>query len=59
MTEINQNIYATDLNDDDTNCRLTDQGFTIRCIETWHRGGHSDGIIIWDAPRISAADVPY
>ena len=59
MTEIDQNIYATDLDDDDTNCRLTGQGFTIRRIETWHRSGHSDAIIIWDAPRISAADLPY
>ena len=42
MTKIDQNIYATDLDDQVTNSHLTDQGYTIRHIETWHRNGHSD-----------------
>jgi len=59
MTKIDQNIYATDLDDQVTNGHLTDQGYTIRHIETWHRNGHSETIIVWDGPTISAADVPF
>ena len=59
MTKIGQNIYATDLDDYDTNSHLSEQGYTIRYIETWHRDRHSDGIIVWDGPGISDADVPY
>ena len=59
MTKIDQNIFATDLDDQVTNSHLTDQGYTIRHIETWHRNGHSDSIIVWDGPTISAGDIPY
>ena len=59
MTKIDQNIYATDLDDQVTNSHLTDHGYTIRYIETWHRNGHSESVIVWDGPTISAADVPY
>ncbi len=59
MTKIGQNIYATDLDDDGTNSDLSEQGYTIRSIETWHRNGHSDGTIIWDGPPISEADLPF
>jgi hypothetical protein len=59
MTKIDQNSYATDLDDQVTNSHLTDQGYTIRHIETWHRNGHSESIIVWDGPTISAGDVPY
>ena len=44
MTKIDQNSYATDLDDQVTNSHLTDQGYTIRHIETWHRNGHSESI---------------
>lgn len=59
MTKIGENIYATDLDDYDTNSGLLEQGYTIRYIGTWHRSGYSDGIIVWDGPTISAGDVPY
>ena len=59
MTKIGQNIYATDLDDDGTNSDLSEQGYSIRYIENWHRNGHSDGIIIWDGPPISEADLPF
>jgi hypothetical protein len=59
MTKIDQNIYATDIDDYDTNSHLSEHGYTIRYIEVWHRGEHSDGIIVWDGPRISEADLPY
>jgi hypothetical protein len=59
MTKIEPNIYATDLDDQVTNRHLTDHGYTIRHIETWPRNEHSESIIVWDGPAISAADVPY
>ena len=46
MTKIDQNSYATDLDDQVTNSHLTEQGYTIRHIETWHRNGHSESIIV-------------
>ena len=40
------------------NAVLTEQGYTIRHIETWHREtDHS--CIVWDAPDITEADLPY
>jgi hypothetical protein len=59
MTQIDQNTCATDLDDQVTNGYLTEQGYTIRHIETWHRSGHSDTVILWDTPAISEADLPF
>jgi len=58
MTQIDQNTCATDLDDQANNGHLTERGYTIRQIETWHRDGHSDTVIIWDNPTISEADLP-
>ena len=59
MTQIDQNTCATDLDDQATNGHLTEQGYTIRHIETWHRSGHSDTVILWDTPALSEADLPF
>jgi hypothetical protein len=59
MTQIDHNTCATDLDDQVTNGRLTEQGYTIRHIETWHRNGQSDSVIFWDTPSISEADMPF
>ena len=59
MTRIDPNTCATDLNDAITNQQLTEQGYTIRAIETWHQDGQSDSIILWDSPVLSGADLPY
>ena len=57
MTQIDQNTCATDLDDQAANGSLTEQGYTIRHIETWHDLGHS--CIVWDAPPITDADCPF
>ncbi len=59
MTKIDDNTWTTDLNDEIANSHLTDQGFSIRHIETWERDGYSDNIIVWDSPTISETDLPY
>jgi hypothetical protein len=50
---------VTDLDNDDENHRLTDQGFTIRHIETWHLDMGSESFVVWDGPEITEADLPY
>ena len=58
MTHLLNGTVATDLDNDSDNRNLLDQGYTIRHIETYHRDiGMS--CIIWDAPEITAADIPY
>ena len=59
ITQIDKNTCATDLDDQVTNGHLTEQGYTIRHIETWHRSGHSDTGILWDTPALSEADLPF
>jgi hypothetical protein len=59
MTKLGQNTYATDLDDQTTNSHLSEQGYIIRHIETWHRDGHADSIIVWDGPAVSDADLPF
>jgi hypothetical protein len=55
ITQIDHDTCATDLDDQVT----TEQGYTIRHIETWHRYGHSDTVILWDTPSISEADLSF
>ncbi len=57
MTHLSNGTVATDLDAHDDNAALTAQGYTIRHIETWH--DHDTSCIVWDAPRISEADLPY
>jgi len=54
MTILSAATCATDLDDDSLNHALLADGWTIRHIETWHRNGHHDSIIVWDAP-----DLPF
>jgi hypothetical protein len=58
MTHLDNGTVVTDLDAHSDNAVLTDQGYTIRHIETWHRDfDHS--CIVWDAPDITEADLPY
>ncbi len=59
MTETSDGTYVTDLDDNEANATLTSRGYTIRHIETWHRVGVSDSVIVWDLPEITEADLPY
>jgi hypothetical protein len=58
MTHLGNGTIATDLDAHDNNATLSAEGHTIRHIETWHRDiDHS--CIIWDAPELTEADLPY
>ncbi|MEO8716415.1 MAG: hypothetical protein ABI369_15530 [Acetobacteraceae bacterium] len=57
MTHLSNGTVATDLDAHDDNATLTARGYTIRHVETWH--DHDTTCIVWDAPRISDADLPY
>jgi hypothetical protein len=58
MTKLDNGTIATDLDSDIDNAALLDQGYTIRHIESWHRDiEHS--CIIWDAPELNDADLPF
>ena len=59
MTRISDGTCVTDLDNHDHNQRLTAQGYTIRHIETWHRDRPSERSIVWDAPEITEADLPF
>jgi hypothetical protein len=59
MTRMSDGSYVTDLDNGDDNQRLTVQGYTIRHIETWRRDEEPESFIVWDAPEISEADLPY
>ena len=59
MTRIDCTTCATDLEDTTTNGEMFEHGYSIRHIETWHRDGHSDSIIVWDSPAIAEADLPF
>ena len=49
---------VTDLDAHADQLSLLAEGYTIRHIETWHRDiDHS--CIVWDAPEITEADLPY
>lgn len=58
MTHRGNGTVATDLDTDEDNIALVEQGYTIRHIETWHRDTETT-CIVWDAPPISEADLPF
>ncbi len=58
MTHLSSGTVVTDLDDHSDNTALTAQGYTIRRIETWHRD-IDQTCIVWDAPQITEADLPY
>lgn len=58
MTYFDNGTVATDLDAHDDNAALTAEGYTIRHIETWHRD-IDHACIIWDAPDLTDADIPY
>ena len=58
MTHLSNGTIATDIDAHDDNAHLTAQGYTIRHIETWHRNTEMS-CIVWDAPGIAEADLPY
>jgi len=57
MTHLSNGTVVTDLDAHDDNAALTAQGYTIGHIETWHDQGQT--CIVWDAPQITEADLPY
>jgi hypothetical protein len=58
MTHLDNGSVVTDLDAHRDNATLTEQAYTIRHIETWHRDtDHS--CIVWDAPEITEADLPF
>lgn len=60
MTNLANGTVATDLHDASYNRLLLGQGYTIRHIETYHdREIGPISCIVWDAPDLSAADLPY
>ena len=57
MTHLSDGAIVTDLDNASDNHALTSQGCTIRHIETYHDLDRT--CIVWDAPPITEADVPY
>jgi hypothetical protein len=58
MTHLSNGTVATDIDAHDDNAALTAQGYTIRHIETYHRDVDLS-CIVWDAPEITEADLPF
>jgi hypothetical protein len=58
MTHLDNGTIATDIDAHDDNATLAAEGYTIRHIETWHRDIDLS-CIIWDAPDLTEADLPY
>jgi|GEM_PF-2374460 hypothetical protein len=59
MTELSNGTVVTDLDAHTDNDMLTSRGYTIRHVETWHLEGNDESYIVWDAPQISEAELPY
>ena len=57
MTHLSNGTVATDIDATEYNAALTAQGYTVRHIETWH--DHDSTIVVWDAPDITDADLPF
>jgi hypothetical protein len=57
MTHLAGGAIVTDIDSEDDNARLTHAGYTIRHIETWH--DHDTTCILWDAPAVTEADLPF
>jgi len=58
MTHLSNGTVATDIDTHDDNAALTAQGYTVRHVETYHRDTDMS-CIIWDAPAITVADLPF
>jgi hypothetical protein len=57
MTHLGNGTVATDIDATDYNTTLVAQGYTVRHIETWH--DQDATYIIWDAPEVTEADLPF
>jgi hypothetical protein len=57
MTQLRKGTTVTDIDAAHHNTALTAQGYTICAIESWH--DHDTTCILWDAPRITEAELPY
>ena len=57
MTHLSNGTVATDIGATDYHAALTAQGYTVRHVETWH--DHGTTCIVWDAPEITEADLPF
>jgi hypothetical protein len=58
MTELSNGIIVTDLHAHDDNLALSQRGYSIRHIETWHEQDNQT-FIHWDAPELTEADLPF
>jgi hypothetical protein len=58
MTHLSNSTVATAIDAHDDNAALSAQGCTIRHIETCHRDTDMS-CIVWDAPTITEADLPF
>jgi hypothetical protein len=58
MTHLDPGAIVTDLDTHEDNAALTAQGYTIRHVETWH-GDFDHSCVVWDAPEITEADIPF
>jgi hypothetical protein len=57
MTQLSNGTVATDIGSHEYNAALAAQGYTIRHVETWL--DHDTTCIIWDAPALTDADMPF
>ena len=57
MTHLSNGTIVTDQDAHDDNTILTERGYTIRRIETWH--DHEQTCIVWDTPEITEEDLPF
>ncbi len=58
MTRLDDGTLVTDRDADQINAQLFDTGYTIRHIETWHSQDDAS-FVVWDAPVLTEADLPY
>ena len=58
MTHLSNGTIVTDIDAHDDNLALSQRGYTIRHIETWHERDNQS-FIVWDAPELTEADLPY
>ena len=58
MTKLRDGTIVTDLDAHNDNLFLSQRGYSIRHIETWHDHGN-EAYILWDAPELPEADLPY
>jgi hypothetical protein len=56
MTKLSNGTIVTDVDAHDDNAALNAQGYTIGRIEDWHGSG---SCIVWDAPELTEADLPF